>query len=237
MQREVQSERFFTSLISGDRVGARQLLEEAAETEGRVDQILTGICWPTLHHIQSLYRADQISQLAHHYATRLMRNLIARMQPKLEQRPSRNKRVLVVSGNEQSEELAAQIVSDLLEADGYAVHYVGGGIANDELVAEIGNIQVDVLVVFGAMPATVPQTRLLIDRLHEIAVCPSLQIVVGGGVFGRADGLAEEIGADLWANDPEEIVKVMHEQVDRRMETSQRTVGRRRRGGNKKDAA
>ena len=47
--------------------------------------------------------------------------------------------------------------------------------------------------------------------------------------------MSEEIGADLWATDPEELIRVMAEKPDRRMTPDQRTVGRRRRG--KRDAA
>ena len=125
--------------------------------------------------------------------------------------------------------MAGQITSDLLEAAGYTVHFVGGGVANDEVVEQIGAVGIDKLVVFGAIAPTVPMTRLLIDRLHEIGVCPKLQIVVGGGIFSRADGLAEEIGADLWADDPAGLVEVMHQEPQRRMQAAQRTVGRKRR--------
>jgi methanogenic corrinoid protein MtbC1 len=102
-------------------------------------------------------------------------------------------------------------------------------VANDEIVAEVGEIDADILVVFGVVPSTVPFTRLLIDRLHEIGVCPKLQIAVGGGVFNRAEGLAEEIGADLWAATPHEMVTVLAQNPDRRMADDQRTVGRKRR--------
>jgi methanogenic corrinoid protein MtbC1 len=125
---------------------------------------------------------------------------------------------------------------DLLEADGYEVRFAGGGIANDEVVAELGELDADVLVVFGAVPTTVPFTRQLIDRLHEIGCCPKLQIVVGGGVFNRAEGLAEEIGADLWASTPDELVEVMADEPERRMTQDQRTVGRKRRPRRNPDA-
>ena len=235
MQREVLLEQFFTSLISGSRADARDLVDRLLTANCAAERILTRMFWPTLQQIQELYRSDQISDLAHNYATRLMRSLASQLQPRLEQKDRRHMRVLTISGAEQSEELAAQIVADLLEANGYEVFYAGGGITNDEIVAQIGHLKVNLLVVFGVVAATVPQTRLLIDRLHDIGVCPDLQVVVGGGVFNRAEGLAEEIGADLWASDPEQVVKVIIEEPDRRMQSGQRTVGRRRRGN--RDAA
>jgi len=221
--------RFFNAAISGDRPAARAIIDEALEAECAAEQILSQLVWPVLDQVQTLHRNDQLSRLAHHYATRLLRQVVDQLQLRLEQKPSRGQTVLIVSGEEESEELSAQVGADLLEADGYTVKYAGGGIANDEVIAQIGDAGIDKLVIFAVIPATVPQTRLLIDHLHEIGVSPRLQIIVGGGVFNRADGLAEEIGADLWAVDPYDLVEVINEEPHRRMTADQRTVGRKRR--------
>ena len=221
-------ERFYTCLIAGDRPGARAILDELFDAETPAATIASNLIWPTLDALQTLRRNDQITRLAYNYATRLMRSITDQLQIRLEQSERRGVRCLVVCGAEESEELAGQLAADLLEADGYEVFFTGGGISNDEIVAQLGDLKADKLIIFGAIPATVPETRLLIDYLHDIGSCPNLQIVVGGGVFNRADGLAEEIGADLWANDPIELVGKMAELPDRRMDADQRTVGRRR---------
>jgi methanogenic corrinoid protein MtbC1 len=229
MQREVILERFFNALISGNRTAARQIVDELLEADCPAQTILSRVFWPTLEHIQNLHRNDQLSDLAHHFATRLMRMLADQMQLRLIATQRRDKTVLMACGPDEPEELGAQMAADLLEADGYDVYFSGGGIANDEIIAQLGNLNADVLVIFGATPSTVPFTRQLIDRLHEIGSCPRLQIVLGGGVFNRADGLAEEIGADLWAKEPVELVELMAQHPDRRMHHAQRTVGRKRR--------
>lgn len=237
MRRDALIERFYNSLISGDRPGARAIIDELLQADATAERILSRLFWPTLEHVQNLYRNDQLSDLAHHYATRLMRSLADQMQLRLTTSESRNKKVLLVCGPEESEEIGAQILADMLEADGYTVRFVGGGVANDEIISEVGEYQADVLLVFGVVPSTVPFTRVLIDRLHDIGVCPKVQIAVGGGVFNRADGLAEEIGADLWAQTPEEMVQLLAKHPEQRMKSDQRTVGRKRRAGAARDAA
>lgn len=229
MRRDVLLERFFSTLISGNRQEARQIVDELIEGGYAAERILENLFWPTLENIQQLYRHDQLSDLAHHYATRLLRMLADQMQMRLESKSPRDRRVLVICGPEEPEELAAQMASDLLEANGYEVFFGGGGVANDEIVEQIGSTDIDVLVIFGAVPSTVPATRLLIDRLYAIGVSPKIQVVVGGGIFNRAEGLAEEIGADLWANTPAELVSIMNDNPQRRMSNDQRTVGRKRR--------
>ncbi len=228
-QRNVLLERFFNSLISGDRATARSIVDEAIEADCPGEKILTHLCWPVLEQVQTLHRNDQLSDLAYHYATRLMGQIIHQTQLRLQRAEANGITALVTCGDEVSEELAGQMAADLLEADGYTVYFTGGGVANDELVEQVAALKADKLVIFGAVPQTVPETRLLIDRLHDLGVCPKLQIIVGGGVFNRADGLAEEIGADLWAKDPGELTEAMDAEPERRMPDDQRTVGRRRR--------
>ncbi|MEX0741394.1 MAG: hypothetical protein WD079_01270, partial [Phycisphaeraceae bacterium] len=84
-------------------------------------------------------------------------------------------------------------------------------------------------VLFGSTPADLPFIRQLIDQLHDLGVCPNTQVAVGGGVFNRAEGLSEEIGADLWGRTPTELVALLDAHPEKRMANGQRTVGRRRR--------
>jgi len=228
MKRDALLERYFTTLISGNRLDARQIVDELLQAECPAESILSKLVWPTLDRVQTLYRNDQLSDLAHHYATRLMRHQVDQLQLRLEQQDRIGRKVMFICGPEESEELGAQIACDLLEAAGHDMFFVGGGVANDELVAQLADIAADVVVVFGVVPSTVPFTRQLIDRIHDLDLYPRVQIVVGGGVFNRADGLAEEIGADLWASDPDSLVQAICENPDQRMASDQRTVGRKR---------
>src|SRR5687767_7268977 len=107
MRQEALVERFFTALISGSRPQARQVVDELVQADCPAPAILSKLFWPTLVHIQHLYRHDQLSNLAHHYATRLMRSLADQMQLRLEQKERRGKKVLLVCGPEESEELGA----------------------------------------------------------------------------------------------------------------------------------
>lgn len=229
MSQQVLVERFFETLISGDRAAARDVVDECLSAGVAAEAILERLFFPTLEMIERMFRNDQLSVLAHHYATRLLRMLTDQMQVRLEAGERRGKRVLLFCGPNEPDELAGQMAADLLEADGYDVYFGGGGVANDEVIGQMGEVDPAAVVLFGSTPADLPYIRRLIDQLHEIEVCPRAQVVVGGGVFNRAEGLAEEIGADLWARTPTELVRAMEEGSQRRMAVGQRTVGRRRR--------
>ena len=86
-----------------------------------------------------------------------------------------------------------------------------------------------VATVVASSASDAPGIREIIDTIRTIDSRPALQVVVGGGVFRRAPGLAEEIGADLWADDPADLRIALVEEADRRSFPEQRTVGRTRR--------
>ena len=230
-------ERLFESLIAGDRQTARAIIDETRREETPAELLYSDLFWPVYNKIETLFREDQLSTLAHHYATRLLRVLVDQAALRLERHPDRGRSVIAFCGATDPDELSAQMAVDLLEADGYDVRFAAGGIAVDEILGHVQAEQPDVLLLFASAPQDLPGTRWLIDKLIEIGACARTQVVVGGGVYNRADGLAEEIGADLWAESPSEVLQVMEEEPDRRMSQDQRTVGRHKAATRSKKAA
>jgi methanogenic corrinoid protein MtbC1 len=72
-------------------------------------------------------------------------------------------------------------------------------VPNDEILGLIGRLEPQILLVYGMTPQGVPQTRQLIDLIREVGVCPTMNIMITGGVFNRAEDLWKEINADLYA--------------------------------------
>jgi len=222
-------ERLFEAITSGDRDASREIVEETRREGVSAESLLVDVIWPTYELVERLFRNDQMTTLSHHLATRLLRVLSDQAAIRLERQDPINRSVFAVCGPTDADELAAQIAVDLLEARGFDVTYAGGGIASDEVLAHVQRDQPDVLLLFASAPQDLPGIRGLIDTLEEIGAVRRLQVVVGGGVFNRADGLAEEIGADLWASTPDELVDEMVAFPDRRATPDQHTVGRKRR--------
>jgi len=224
---DMVQEAFFDALVRGDRPEARRLVE--AQRDRGHEILITDLFWPAYETLERLYRSDQLSALGYRLATRLLRSLVDQAAGDLPKRPHRGRRIFAVSGPAEGDELGAQMAVDLLEASGFSVSFVGGGIPGDEIMAHVHETRPDVLLMFASAPNDLPEIRRVIDSLREINACPETQIVVGGGVFNRADGLAEEIGADLWASDPLDLVHEIADNPGHRASAEQRTVGRNRR--------
>jgi len=229
VNQEICIERIFEHLVSGDRQGVHSLLQDLDDAGIAAESRTQEIYWPVLETISRLFRADQLTMLSHHFATRMLRRLVFDAGTQYARRDQRGRSILLFCGATEVDEIAGQMVSDFMEADGYEVRFGGGGVANDEILEAVGSFRPDVLLMFASTATDAPNIRQLIDTVREIDACPEMQIVVGGGVFNRAEGLAEEIGADLWVRDPRDLLAQLDRAPQRRATTTQRTVGRKRR--------
>ena len=201
------NEQLFSLLVSGERRAARQLVDAVYGAGIAPETVSKEVFWPLLENISALYRKDQITTLSYQYASRLLRMLVDQAQARYTNQGLRGKRIAMFCGQSETEELAGQMVADLLEADGYEVTFAGGGVANDEIRAELGEREPDILLMFASSAKDAPSIRALIDEIRENGAYTGMQIVVGGGIFNRAPGLAEEIGADVCASSPRDLLE------------------------------
>ena len=224
------SQSYLQALLSGERTVARNVIENAGSQTGlSATELLNGLIWPTMELLQSLYRDDRITISSLNLATRLNRTITDQLSTQLPKSASNGKKVLIFCGDDEPEELGGQICSDMFESNGWSVKFAGGGVPEDEVLALIGAERPDLLLMFGTLPSGVPSVRKLIDYLREVNSCPAMQIMCCGGIYKRAEGLAEEIGADLYAPDASEAVTVANAHPDRKATVDQQTVGRTRR--------
>jgi methanogenic corrinoid protein MtbC1 len=220
---------YFEPLIAGDRNACRQVIEQAFNVSIAPYELLTQLIWPTMELLQSLYRDDRITISQLNLATRLNRSLTDQICARLPRSEEKEKKVLIFCGDDEPEELGGQICADLFDADGWTVRFAGGGVPEDEVLNLIGEFRPDVVVMFGTLPSGVPAVRKLIDYLREVNSCPEMQIMCCGGIYKRAEGLSEEIGADLYAPDAGEAVAVANANPSKKATVDQQTVGRMRR--------
>jgi methanogenic corrinoid protein MtbC1 len=222
-------QQYIEPLLAGDRQGCRRFIDETLAAGASPAELLNQLIWPTMELLQSLYREDRVTVSSLNLATRLNRSITDQLCGKLSMAPSKGRKVLIFCGSDEPEELGGQICADLFESDGYTVKFAGGGVPEDEVLQLIGDERPDLLMLFGTLPSGVPAVRRLIDYLREVNSCPDMQIMCCGGIYKRAEGLAEEIGADLYAPDAAGAIAVANDHQGRKATVDQQTVGRMRR--------
>ena len=233
MSHEPDVERLLQLALQGERTVLRRFLDECLDRDNlKPEEFLAEVVSPALTKIEQCRREDRISTSANSIVMGSLRlaagRVIERMADAPKMKATHRRRILLFCGHGAAEQLDAEIMVAELEVDEHEVRFAGGGVASDEILADVGQWSPDVLLLYASSPSDTPGIREIIDTVREVGACPDLQIAVGGGVFARAPGLAEEIGADLWAGDAQDLRLAIIDDPDRRAIPEQRTVGRGR---------
>ena len=200
---------YLEHLFLGKRCQARELIIAAQDRGIPACKLLKMIIWPAMEQVESLFRRNHINLIMEHMGTRINRMVADQLQGMLARAPKTGQRMVVACGDGEGEELGAQITADLFEARGWSVWFLGSGVPSDEILQFIGKTTPDILCIYGTKPAGVPSTRKLIALIRGVGVCPDMQVLVMGGVFNRAEGLSDEVKADLFATNATEAIQVV----------------------------
>lgn len=219
-------ERYLDALLKGDRASARAVIEQAMQSGSPANMVYMEIIWPIMVEIERLQREDRIRPAEEHLATRINRTIVDQLQNKLPRRPRKDKKIAISCAPEELQELGAQIIADLFESDGWEIRFLGGGLTNDDILSYVHEFAPDILLIYGTAPKQAPAIRRLIDRIKDVGAYPNMCIMLSGGLFNRAEGLWQEIGADLFAPTAEQALEIASGKVP--IEPATRTINQRK---------
>ena len=208
MQSPTPLDAYLAPLLAGNRVACREFVMGRLEKAGNPTALYKDLLWPAMERVDKLFQEDRINAAAEAMATRINRAIADQIQLRLKQSSSNGKRILISCADGEPEELGAQMTADLFEARGWEVYFLGGAVPNDEILNLVGQLRPTILLIFGTSPSGVPGVRKLVDLIREVSSNPTMNIIVSGGVFNRAEGLWTEVNADLYAATAHEAIVV-----------------------------
>lgn len=208
MVKEFVLERYLNSLLEGSRIECRSIIEEVLQTGTPANKVYMEVIWPIMVEVDRLYRHGQIDSAQEALASRINRTIVNQLQNKLPRKSGKNQKIVVCTANNEKAELGGQMISDLFESDGWDTRFLGGTVCCDDVMTFIHSFRPEILVIYGIDGKDAPYVRQLIDTVRKVNAFPDMRIMLSGGVFSRAEGLWEEIGADLYAANATEAIAI-----------------------------
>ena len=199
---------YLEAILAGERQQARKVVEKTLQQGIPANSVYMDLIWPIMVEIDNLQRNDKITNIQSNLATRINRTIVDQLQNKLPKKVAAEKKIAICCAPEEIHELGAQITADLFESNGWEVKFIGGGLTNDDILSFVNDFGPDILLIYGSAGKQAPAIRELITKVKSVNAWPDMKVMVSGGVFNRADGLWQEIGADLFAPTAGEAVEV-----------------------------
>ncbi|MCX5632153.1 MAG: B12-binding domain-containing protein [Phycisphaerae bacterium] len=226
---EIFLQRYLDALLTGDRKQCRGIIEEILHhNSASITGIYSDVIWPMMMEVDNLYRSERITSAQEHLATRINRTIVDQLQNKLPRQQQTDRKIVICSSLRETSELGGQMIADMFESAGWDVRFIGGGLSNDDILAYIHEFSPEILIIYGTEPSETPEIRSIIDKIRGINAWPNMKIMLSGGVFGRAEGLWEEIGADLFAANAVEALQIASDENQAQCQPV-RTINQRKR--------
>lgn len=217
------------NLLAGNRRACRAIIHQALAQGSVPADLYENLLWPAMENVEKLWKDDRINRATEQLATRINRMIADQLQGLLAGAPASGKKALLLCAPNEPEELGAQMICDMLEARGWEVYFLGGGVPDDEVLMLIGLHRPDMLIIYGTRPDDTPAIRGLIDNVRHVDPCPEMNIMLTGGIFARTDGLWNEVKADLFASDLRDTIEIVTTADPRDPQAPNTPVRRRRR--------
>jgi len=108
-------------------------------------------------------------------------------------------------------EIGKNIVITMLTANGYAIFDMGADVDSLEIVKTAEREKAAVIGLSALMTTTMPGQKEVIDILNDMRLRDRFKVIIGGSPTSQE--WAREIGADGWAKDASEAVKVVEKLI------------------------
>jgi methanogenic corrinoid protein MtbC1 len=203
---------FLEALLARDSARARHTIEAALAMGIPVPDLYLGVLEPALREIGHRWAMGEINVADEHYATAVAHSILDGLSRRLPRAPLDGRLAIVTGTPEEQHTLGMRMVADFLEADGWEVLMLGAGAPVQDLLAMVNHEQPDLIALSTATAGVLDGVAAILGSLAELF--PRPLIVVGGQFWTAKTGpTALELGADLVAHDPRELVAHLHELI------------------------
>jgi methanogenic corrinoid protein MtbC1 len=200
---------FVSALLAAQRKAAVTIALDALERGGSVVDLYVDLVQAALYEIGHRWQRNEISVADEHMATAIVQYVLAQLYERLPIPSPTKGRMLVAGVTGELHQLGANIVADVLEWHGWDVRFLGTNVPIAGVLGAIEQHRPDVLGLSLTMPTNLPRFREAVAsvRAQFGDACP--KIVVGGRAFELAGTHWRDCGADAFAGDVRDALRIL----------------------------
>ncbi len=197
---------FERALLAFDRLGAKQILENALDAGGSI-KVTDEVISPALERIGVEWEKGTIALSQVYMSGRICEELADTILPAASpQHKTRPKMAIAVLADYHL--LGKRIVYSVLRASGFELLDYGHGITVDDLVERTLEDQIELLLISALMLPSAMRVRAVRDKLDDVGA--QVKIVVGGAPFRFDAQLWREVGADMMGYNATDAVEIVN---------------------------
>jgi methanogenic corrinoid protein MtbC1 len=205
----ILAQNYLASLLKGDRNMALSMVLDQIKKGVPVQDIYVEVFQPVQYEIGRLWQTNKISVAQEHYCTAATQLVMSQLYPYLFSGEKKNRKLVTTCVQGELHEMGARMVTDFFEMNGWDTYYLGANMPIESVVKYIVELQPRCLAISATMTFHVSSVEKMIKMIRTTSGVPEdLVILVGGYPFKVAEGLWSVVGANGYAANATEAVKL-----------------------------
>lgn len=201
-------QRYVQALLKPDAAEALLVSAEYITDVSRLPIWWEQIIQPAMYEIGHLWASGSISVGQEQIATSITQRVIAWFYPLILSLPRDRGAVVVAASPNELHQIGPRILADLLEMNGWDVHYTGAGATIESVVSLVQEVRAVFVCISTTLVSSIPAAANLIFAVR--ATCqPIPQILVGGQAYRTSPQLWQRVGADGFASSAREGIRLL----------------------------
>lgn len=205
---EEYKKQFCKFLLNKNHINAYDILLKSIKHNLKLVDIYQKIIIDSLNYMDDLCIQNRINIAQRDYFITTTENLISQIYPFFAREKQDNRIIVAATIEGEFHSFAIQMISYLLEAEGLRVIYLGDNKSSQTILKTLKDFKPELLILSATMYYSVENLKSLISTINDTPGIDRPKILVGGPAFNRDNKLWEEIGADFYAKDLSETLKL-----------------------------
>jgi methylmalonyl-CoA mutase cobalamin-binding domain/chain len=207
---------YLDALLRGERRLASQLVLNAVQQGTSIRDVYLHIFQQSQYEIGRLWQMNQITVAQEHYCTAATQLIMSQLYPRLFGTDRIGRRLVATCVGDELHELGMRMVADFFEMEGWDTYFVGANTPTQDILQTLVEQEADILGISATMTFHVRNAATLIARVRKAHAGRDVTILVGGCPFNAAPDLWQELGADGYARDADEAVRLANQLLEGR---------------------
>jgi methanogenic corrinoid protein MtbC1 len=186
---------FLAAILAGERRAALGIVEEALRAGHSHVKIYVDVFTEALYQVGKLWELNKITVAQEHLATAITQYVSAAIYPRIASADIKRGNMVVTGVSGELHQFGANLLADAMEANGWAVRFLGTNLPHSSVLANLEENATDVLCISTTIVANLTSVAELVRTVRSKMGQRTPKIVLGGGAYRVATKFAEEIGA------------------------------------------
>lgn len=189
---------YLNEILAGKRKPALEIIMEAYHGGYPIPAIYLDIFQEALYEIGRLWETNQITVADEHMGTAITQYVMSNLYQHFEVAKMQRGKLVMTGVEGELHQVGANMVADVLEADGWDVMFLGTNVPAEGVIESIRQHKADLFGISSTMFFNIPKVIRLVEATRK-EFGDSVRIMLGGGAFRTVQELPPELEGCLVA--------------------------------------